>query len=448
MLSASLAVLVALGLVLRAGLVPVSFAGPGDLGQSAPPPPGGGGNPPSVDGGGGAPPPADAPPPPVQKDDGGGESKPESRTAPSQDEGAVVRSPLRVETVPNQQPSADKKAGSTPPRRVSSVRPPAQSPAVTECQRSAIGGERYAAIQEGRERPTPDESEKASQCFKSPVNHYEYVAGALPRRVDACLRRQLGAQRVAALASGEAVHSLDELRSARTCFGMVDEPLAPLPTIALPKVVEACLAERIGASRLAAVSGGAGEPTEAERGAAAECFRAIGGLQPRLLPLPPEQVPFLVPDPSATSVTGAQTVEEAVNGRVAPRIVFEGRGPVNALVELYLFSANPIVVALAMDANGVWRYELDQPLSVGDHRALSVVKLQGRDPVRSTAFPFAVARAAATDERDEGLIIVEESVPAAARGYLTTALLVVAGALVVVFVGLARRQHQSKPGVL
>jgi hypothetical protein len=144
-------------------------------------------------------------------------------------------------------------------------------------------------------------------------------------------------------------------------------------------------------------------------------------------------------------VTVTQTVlETRPDGLPVPRILLEGTGPASTLVDLYLFSVNPVVVTLETDANGVWQYALDQPVSEGEHRALTVVKLAGRSPIRSAPLPFAVARAAGTAEREGGLIVAETT-PTAARQYLSTSFLVIIIAVIIVLGGAFLVVRKSPP---
>lgn len=352
-------------------------------------------------------------------DESGEEGPPqESQKPPEGESGPAGPEIIRVGSAPEPE-------GSTRERSL-------EEPAVTECQSRVLGSERYHTIRAGTARATPDEAARAHACFGRPVNHYEYRPGSPPRTLRNCLAAKVGGERLRAIERGEPLTSLEELRATRACFGIEDSPLVPWPTVSVPPSVENCLRQGVGGERLAHVLAG-GEPTTPERQAAAACFQPLRGLQTTILPLAAEEVQFLQTDPASTAVAHVRNALERVGGRERPRIVFQGSGPVGAIVDLYLFSANPIVVALATDANGVWRYDLDQPLSEGGHRALSVVKLSGREPIKSSSFPFAVARAAETGTREAGLIVVTGTAPRASRQYLSSAAIIVSlGVLIAV----------------
>lgn len=301
------------------------------------------------------------------------------------------------------------------------------------CLRNAVSPERFSTITEGRYRPTPEEAAQARGCYASlptegaPVNTITTSVGALPAAADACLKNALGEERAGVISRGEGTAALEEITRARGCFGILEAPLAPPPVVRLPEPVRECLALVVGPETLARLARGE-EATATTRLRSQACFADLPPVEAALLPLPPERVPLLPLAPTELlTVPTAKTIVEEITEKhtTIPRIVLEGRAPPGTVVELYLYSSAPIVVTLTTDENGVWRYTLDQPLAEGEHRAYTVVKLAGREPVRSAAFEFAVARAAPPGAREAGLIVAGTDTPAPSRTYLRLSVLVV-----------------------
>lgn len=301
------------------------------------------------------------------------------------------------------------------------------------CLRNAVSPERFSAITEGRDRPTPEEAAQARGCYASlpteeaSVNTITTSVGAPPAAADACLKNALGEERAGVIARGEEAATLKEITRARGCFGILEAPLAPPPVVRLPDPVRECLALVVGPETVARLARGE-EPTATTRLRSQACFADLSPVEAALLPLPPERVPLLPPAPTELlTVQTAKTVVAEIPEKhtTAPRIVLEGRAPPGTVVELYLYSSAPIVVTLTADENGVWRYTLDQPLGEGEHRAYAVMKLAGREPVRSAVFEFAVARAAPPGAREAGLIVAGTDTPASSRTYLRMSILVV-----------------------
>lgn len=334
--------------------------------------------------------------------------RPPSGTAPVPPP-PTTSAPLRVQTVTKQ------------PSRPSAKEASFLTDTVRACLATALGTDRVASILSGQTVPTPDETAAANVCFPSAPT-YTYTLTALPRETTTCLAQILG-DRWQPRAPVR-IDDLEELRRARSCFSIPEVPFAPLPVLLLPPETLACLSDAVGPETFTSIATGRREPTAAMRAQAHACFGLLEERSLDILPRPPEEVPFLNSEVSTISIDRVETVDEAIAARrIVPRIVFTGRAPAGAIVDLYLFSVNPIVVSLATDENGVWFYRLDQPLNEGPHRGYAVVKLADREPVRSLAFPFAVARAAATGTRESGLIVQSEF-PETSRRFLNSALLI------------------------
>jgi len=57
----------------------------------------------------------------------------------------------------------------------------------------------------------------------------------------------------------------------------------------------------------------------------------------------------------------------------AKQLELSGKSQPNAIVVLYIFSNDPIVISLKADANGIWNYELDKELADGQHEVYVTV---------------------------------------------------------------------------
>lgn len=314
-------------------------------------------------------------------------------------------------------------SGTIPRVRVPSDRLLVQQPRPKEdpllvCLEGVVGKERFSVILDGQSTPTPDEVSKGYSCFDGEAARFAFTTGPLPNDVDACVRSSLGKEGYEAVVSGEKVIETPEgLQRVRECFGVIDTPFAPPPIVTVPEEVTVCLEEKIGVERSAQIMRGEWEPTSRERDNAATCIQLIALEQRALLPLPPDLVTFLSKSAATVSVTGAVTVDESITAfTTVPRVVILGRAAPKAIVDLYLFSSSPVVVTLATDENGVWRYTLDQPISEGVHRAYAIVKVANHGVVRSPVFPFGIARAEAAGLRESGLV-VQSAVPSYTRWY-------------------------------
>lgn len=75
---------------------------------------------------------------------------------------------------------------------------------------------------------------------------------------------------------------------------------------------------------------------------------------------------------------------------------FEGTGPANSFVTLYIFST-PIVVTVKTDDSGTWEYTHTEELSTGDHKIfVATVNNSGKILAKSTPIPFTRTAEAST----------------------------------------------------
>lgn len=54
-------------------------------------------------------------------------------------------------------------------------------------------------------------------------------------------------------------------------------------------------------------------------------------------------------------------------------LALSGKSEANAIVVIYIFSNDPVVISIKADANGAWSYELDKELADGQHEAFVTV---------------------------------------------------------------------------
>ena len=341
----------------------------------------------------------------------------------------------QVHTVPVPSPSVTTETVTSPVTGLS-------VPSVDACLQQAVGADRLDRVFRGESVPAPRESRAARACF--PSASYAYVAGtsALSADTVACLDERIGALRVQELLQESVLTSLDEVVQARSCFGIAHAPFAPTVTFMLPEPVRACVERAVPGDALAEILAGRREPTRGDQQSVAPCFQELAGLETTILPLPPTEVPFLTEDATTVSIARVETVsEEIAPGRFAPRVVFQGRAAPGTIVDLYLFSTNPVVVTLSTDANGVWTYRLDKDLTEGNHQAFAVVKLAQREPLRSPRFPFAVAEATASDAREDGLVATSTGAEPL-RMYLLLAGVILAIGVITIFGFVIWRQRR------
>ena len=87
-----------------------------------------------------------------------------------------------------------------------------------------------------------------------------------------------------------------------------------------------------------------------------------------------------------------QETKKVKNTTIGGKVTFEGKGPPNTPVYIYIYS-EPIVITTKTDENGEWVYELNQPLKGEKHVAYATVKDTSGKIVRSSVFDFTVVAA-------------------------------------------------------
>ncbi len=78
-------------------------------------------------------------------------------------------------------------------------------------------------------------------------------------------------------------------------------------------------------------------------------------------------------------------------------LVLAGKAEPNIIITIYIFSNDPIVISVKVDANGNWNYELDRELSDGQHEAyVAVTDNVGKIISKSEPIAFVKTAQAAT----------------------------------------------------
>ena len=318
------------------------------------------------------------------------------------------------------------------------------------CLKNTLGEARFKEISSGKYDPTPLEREKVQTCYakfyKTERPTVEYQTGAtLDKETESCLKIAVGEARYKAISSGGSAPTAQEQNKGQECFGASASPLAPPPILKVSTKIKSCIDSAVSAARLVKIKSGEVEPTEIERNKASACFKNINKIQLAFLPIPPEQVPFLAIDKAKVAIEKvATTYKKDSSGKEIPVVTFTGKGLPSSAVDLYFFS-DPVVVTVETDANGVWTYNLDVPLETGDHIAYVAAKTGEGEAVRSEIFRFSVAQAAASGDREAGLIVKSTSFRDQVTDYIywvvgVVAIGIIGVVAIVVYIGRKRKK--------
>lgn len=142
-------------------------------------------------------------------------------------------------------------------------------------------------------------------------------------------------------------------------------------------------------------------------------------------------------DPKKVPVKADTTIQKIANTKNTQRetvITFSGKAVPNTILTLLIYS-EPIVVTVKTDANGVWSYNLDKPLSPGEHSAYIVVPQEGGVQIRSEVANFSIAPAYAASANSESLVLAStpEEHPLERFAFIT-ALIVISGVALLLIV--------------
>jgi len=96
-------------------------------------------------------------------------------------------------------------------------------------------------------------------------------------------------------------------------------------------------------------------------------------------------------DNTLNSQSAASQIETSEN-----RIVFQGKGPANTILTLFIYSVDPIVITVKTDDDGNWQYELDKTLEDGEHEIyVTVTDDTGKIQMQSSPIAFFIKEAKA-----------------------------------------------------
>jgi hypothetical protein len=265
-----------------------------------------------------------------------------------------------------------------------------------QCIVSKIGAEAFKEISTGVREPTENERRLSEECLVNedmPEIQFQTGEQELGDEIQSCLILALGEDVYNNVKTGDSRLDLEDRDKVQRCFGASPEPFKELPVFKLPPEVESCLKENIWDERRELIKTGKLEPSSQEREFAKECFKELNEVQLKVLPAPPDLVPYLEVRPETVKISNIaqriDAIDEQVNDR---KLVLSGEGPPFSLVDIYLFS-DPIVVTTKTDDNGNWVYELNHPLDEGGHVAYVTVKDETDSVVRSAVFDFQVLAA-------------------------------------------------------
>jgi len=88
-------------------------------------------------------------------------------------------------------------------------------------------------------------------------------------------------------------------------------------------------------------------------------------------------------------------LKESVNGK--KNVILAGKAEPNALVTIYIFSEDPIVITVKTDENGNWNYELDKEIADGQHEVyVAMTDDEGKIITKSQPIAFVKTAEAAT----------------------------------------------------
>ncbi|HLC99731.1 hypothetical protein A2841_02165 [Candidatus Kaiserbacteria bacterium RIFCSPHIGHO2_01_FULL_48_10] len=158
----------------------------------------------------------------------------------------------------------------------------------------------------------------------------------------------------------------------------------------------------------------------------------------------------VTPANTNASNQNTQNINESTNNSLSAtednKIIFEGKGPPNQVLTLFIYSADPLVVTVKTDENGDWSYELDKSLENGEHELyVTVTDDTGKIQSKSNPVSFFIQEAKAVGP--EGFR-ADANVQETPGSSLTNVYLMISGALVLiaVLVGIAlafRRKHDD-----
>jgi hypothetical protein len=275
------------------------------------------------------------------------------------------------------------------------------------CLKEYIGEKAYQEIYSGVRVPSYPEKFAFQKCYENKsilTSEYLTKNKAISEETSSCLKSVLGLKLFESVKLGQDNVPYELKQEVDKCFGAKVRPFASsVSEYKAPDEILSCLEKAIGSDAYKSIKSGLRQPTDAEREKGKTCFNQLNEIQAKFVPPPVEQVPYLQEDNNTIKVNNSkQETNKKRNKIIDNKIIFNGKGPKNSTITIYVFS-EPIVVTTKTDENGDWIYELKDPVDGGKHVAYATTKTSEGD-VRSSVFNFDVS-AAEPDLKD---IFVEE----------------------------------------
>lgn len=126
-------------------------------------------------------------------------------------------------------------------------------------------------------------------------------------------------------------------------------------------------------------------------------------------------------------------------------IRMEGKAEPNALVTIYIFSNDPVVITIKADAEGNWNYELDKELADGQHEAyIAVTDEAGKIISKSEPIAFVKTAQAATVIPVSALTANQSPIERSAQQYVLMAIVIMSVCLAIALVLIGFLTHGRK----
>jgi hypothetical protein len=307
-----------------------------------------------------------------------------------------------------------------------------------DCLEKQIGEEAFNQINSGQRLPTLTEKAKVDSCFNKevePVVAFQTKDTPLSKEIEGCLVLALGTKKASDVKKKDVDLSLADRVTTERCFGASIHPLQRRASFKIPEKVNNCLVGVLGVEREKELEDGHITLTEKEKLSGKKCFDDLNKVQVRLLPLPPQKIPFVDENMSAVRVISDK--QDASAG-----FTLSGKALPGALVDIFIFS-EPIVVSTEADANGDWVYKMTDPVSGGSHLAYAVTKDTTGRSVRSSIYNFTVLAA----EESNGPFMTESKATLVSRDFVIYAILLVVSVIIILgfVIFLVRKNKKSHP---
>jgi hypothetical protein len=294
---------------------------------------------------------------------------------------------------------------------------------VSSCIIDKIGEQAFNEINSGLREPTREEKEKTYGCYPETQQQITYISNdeELGSDVIGCIILALGKNRYREIVNSNLAMTVVEREQVQRCFGKSPHPLTKQPQNVLDTKIDNCLNEKISSDRLSQIYSGKVQTTKEEISLATYCFGGINSVQKKLLPAPPQEVPFLEEKPEKITITSDFLEKKMISDILSDEnIVLSGNAPANSLVDLYIFS-EPVVVTTQTDENGDWVYHLNEPLEDGQHIVYAVAADNSGERVRSSIYNIEVL----ASENENSTLLQEEKASETPSKYLSFAVIII-----------------------